>query len=166
MTKGLSRSKTLPGIQAACSARSEFLMPMLFIAIGGICLWQSQDMSQLGAIFPVTIAIVTIFSGVLRLGQLIMRGVSSNTERDRGSTPRRVLLVLAMTVWALIMPWAGFLLAGLVSFVTLMMIAQYRPWTPRRLIGHLISGIVLVACFYGLFALLLNVPLPVGRWWM
>ncbi|XKH58989.1 tripartite tricarboxylate transporter TctB family protein [Halomonas sediminis] len=159
-------TKELPKVQAACSARSEFLMPVLFIAIGGICLWQSQGMSQLGAIFPVTIAIVTIVSGLLRLGQLMLRGVSSNTERERGSTPRRVLMVLAMAAWAFIMPWAGFLLAGLVSFVTLMMIAQYKPWTPRRLMGHLISGILLVAFFYGLFALLLNVPLPVGRWWM
>ncbi|CAM0553878.1 hypothetical protein EHLJMEHL_03970 [Vreelandella titanicae] len=166
MTKALSRSKAQPGIQAACSAHSEFVMPTVFIAIGGVCLWQSQGMSQLGATFPVTIAIVIIVSGGLRLGQLMIRGVANNTERDRGSTPRRILLVLAMAVWAFIMPWAGFPLAGLASFVTLMMIAQYKPWTPRRLIGHLISGILLVAFFYGLFAFLLNVPLPVGRWWM
>ena len=62
-------------------------MPLLFIGIGGVCLWQSQDMSQLGAIFPVTIAIVVIVAGLLRLAQLVMRGVLSNTERDTGSTP-------------------------------------------------------------------------------
>ena len=69
-----------------------------------------------------------------------------------------------MTAWALAI-WAGFLLAGLASFVSLMMVAQYQPWTTRRLIGHLLTGAVLVAFFYGLFALLLNVPLPTGRWW-
>lgn len=159
-------SKALPKLQASCSARSEFLMPLLFIGIGGVCLWQSQDMSQLGAIFPVTIAIVVIIAGLLRLAQLVVRGVLSNTERDKGSTPRRVLLVVVMTAWALVMPWAGFLLTGLASFVTLMMIAQYEAWTPRRLMGHLLTGVVLVAFFYALFALLLNVPLPLGRWWV
>ncbi len=159
-------TKALPRIQATCSARSEFLLPLLFIAVSGLCIWQARDMSQLGAIFPVTIAVVTLIAGVLRLGQLVMRGVYSNVGRGRGSTPRRVLLVLAMTAWALVMPWAGFLLAGLASFVMLMLIAQHEPWTSRRLLGHLISGAVLVACFYGLFALLLNVPLPVGKWWM
>jgi len=159
-------SKTLPRLQASCSARSEFLMPLLFIGIGAVCLWHSQDMSQLGAIFPITIAIVVIVAGLLRLGQLVVHGVLSNTERDKGSTPRRVLLVAMMTVWALVMPWAGFLLTGLASFVGLMVVAQYRSWTPRRLIGHLLTGALLVAFFYGLFALLLNVPLPLGRWWM
>lgn len=159
-------TKAFPKIEAACSARSEFLMPLLFVAIGGVCLWQSQNMSPLGATFPVTIAIVIIIAGALRLVQLVVRGVSSSVEKDRGSIPRRVLLVLAMAVWALIMPWAGFLLSGLASFVTLMMIAQYEVWTPRRLIGHLLTGVVLVAFFYALFALLLNVPLPLGRWWV
>lgn len=153
-------------IQAACSARSEFLLPLLFIAVGGVCLWQARDMSQLGAVFPSTIAVVTLAAAVLRLGQLAIRGVCSNLERQRGSTPRRVLLVLAMTTWALLMPWAGFLLAGLASFVTLMFIAQHEHWTLRRLSGHLLTGAVLVGCFYGLFAMLLNVPLPVGRWWV
>ncbi|ATJ81824.1 tripartite tricarboxylate transporter TctB family protein [Halomonas beimenensis] len=153
-------------LQAACSARSEFLLPLLFIALSGVCIWQARDMSQLGAVFPTTIALVTLVAAVMRIGQLALRGVRSNVGRGRGSTPRRVLLVLAMAAWALAMPWAGFLLAGLASFVTLMLIAQHEPWTPRRLMGHLITGGVLVGCFYGLFALLLNVPLPVGRWWM
>ncbi|MGE6607293.1 tripartite tricarboxylate transporter TctB family protein [Halomonas sp. NPDC076908] len=159
-------SKALSKLQASCSARSEFLMPLLFISIGGMCLWKSQDMSQMGAIFPVTIAIVVVVAGVLRLAQLMVRGVLSNTERDKGSTPRRVLMVVVMTIWALVMPWAGFLLTGLASFVSLMMVAQYQPWTTRRLSGHLVTGALLVAFFYGLFALLLNVPLPLGRWWM
>lgn len=153
-------------IQAACSTRSEFLLPLLFIAVSGICLWQASDMSQLGAVFPSTIAVITLTAAVMRLGQLMIRGVRSNVERQRGSTPRRVLLVLAMTAWALIMPGAGFLLAGLASFAALMFIAQHEHWTLRRLSGHLMTGAVLVGCFYGLFAMLLNVPLPVGRWWV
>lgn len=159
-------TKARPRMQASCSARSEFLLPLLFIAVSWLCIWEARDMSQLSAIFPVTIAVVTLIAGVLRLGQLVMHGVHSNVGRGRGSTSRRVLLVLTMTAWALIMPWAGFLLAGLASFVTLMLIAQHEPWAPRQLLGHLIAGAVLVAGFYGLFALLLNVPLPVGKWWM
>ena len=153
-------------LQAACSRRAEYLLPLLFIAVGMVCVWQARDMSQLGAVFPVTIALVMMLSGVLRLGQLALHRVLDNVQRGRGSTPRRVLLVAAMTVWTLLLPWAGFLLTGLVSFFTLMTIAQHEPWTPRRLVGHLATGVFLVGCFYGLFAILLNVPLPVGRWFM
>ncbi|RTR03917.1 tripartite tricarboxylate transporter TctB family protein [Halomonas nitroreducens] len=153
-------------IQAACSARSEFLLPLLFAAVSGVCIWQARDMSQLGAVFPTTIAVVTLVAALMRIGQLALRGVQSNVGRGRGSTPRRVLLVLAIAAWTLLLPWAGFLLAGLASFLTLMALAQHEPWTLRRLVGHLSTGIILVGCFYGLFALLLNVPLPVGRWFM
>jgi putative tricarboxylic transport membrane protein len=155
-----------PRLQAACSVRSEYLLPLLFIVMSGIGIWKAQGMSQLGAIFPTTIAVVTLIVSVLRLGQLVLRGVFRNAERRRGSTPRRVLLVMAMAIWALIMPWVGFLLAGLASFVTLMLIAQHESWTLRRLTGHLLTAVALVACCYGLFAVLLNVPLPVGKWWM
>ncbi|EPC00417.1 hypothetical protein L861_14180 [Litchfieldella anticariensis FP35 = DSM 16096] len=153
-------------IEAACSAHSEYLLPILFIALGSLFIWQSRDMSQLGSIFPVTIAVVTLLAAVLRLGQLVLHRVRDNTERQKGSTSRRVLLVVAMSAWALIMPWVGFLIAGVAGFFTLMMIAQYQPWTARRLLGHLVTGVVLVAGFYGLFAMLLNVPLPVGKWWI
>ncbi|PXY00168.1 tripartite tricarboxylate transporter TctB family protein [Halomonas sp. LBP4] len=167
MSNAMPKARVSRGeIRAACSARAEYLLPLLFIALGSLCLWQARDMSQLGAVFPVTIAAVMILASVLRLLQLTLHRVIDNVERHQDSTPRRVLLVVAMTGWALIMPWAGFLLAGLASFFFLMLIAQHKPWTPRRLLGHLMTGVVLVACFYGLFALLLNVPLPMGRWFM
>lgn len=153
-------------IQAACSRRAEYLLPLLFIAVGALCLWQARGMSQLGAVFPVTIALLMMLASVLRLGQLALHVVRDNVQRERASTPRRVLLVAAMAAWALLMPWAGFLLAGLASFFTLMAIAQHEPWSRRRLAGHLVTGVILVGCFYALFALLLNVPLPVGRWFM
>lgn len=166
MRKSSLTAKQHPKIEATCSARSEYLMPLLFIALGAVCLWQSQGMSELGSIFPITIAIVTILSGVLRIGQLLLRGVVSNTERQKGSTVRRILIVFAMAAWALIMPWAGFLVTGLASFFILMLIAQYESWTTKRIVSHLLTGIILVGFFYILFALLLNVPLPLGRWWI
>jgi len=153
-------------VQAECSGRAEFLMPALFMTVSVICLWQTRDMSQLGAVFPATIAVVILMAGVLRLVQLMLRGVQGNAQRTRGSTPRRLLLVVAMVAWALAMPWIGFLTAGLTSFFLLMMIAQHGGWTSRRLLAHLAIGAILVAFFYGLFALLLHVPLPVGRWWL
>ncbi|GGX77457.1 hypothetical protein GCM10007160_00840 [Litchfieldella qijiaojingensis] len=167
MSDAMPKARASRGeIRAACSARAEYLLPLLFIALGSLCFWQARDMSQLGAVFPMTIAAVMILASVLRLLQLTLHRVIDNIERHQDSTPRRVLLVVAMAVWALLMPWAGFLLTGLASFVTLMLIAQHDAWTSKRLVSYLIAGAVLVACFYGLFALLLNVPLPVGRWFM
>lgn len=163
-------------IQASCSRASEYLLPTLFVAGAALCLWETREMSQLGAVFPAVISLVVIVAGLLRLGQLGLRGVVANHERgsDSGSdpssdsssrsTPRRLALVGIMLAWALALPWLGFLLTGLASFVGLMVVAQYRRWHPRRLAGHLLTGAVLVAFFYALFALVLNVPLPAGRW--
>lgn len=153
-------------IQASCSSLSEFLLPLLFIILSVVFIWKAQDMSPLGGVFPTTIAVVTFVSALLRIAFLWLRGVHSNPERDKGSVSRRVLLVVTMTVWALMMPWAGFVLTGLASFVSLMLIAQHDYWDTRRMLTYLVAGAVLVGLFYGLFALLLNVPLPVGRWWM
>ncbi|WP_348827688.1 tripartite tricarboxylate transporter TctB family protein [Halomonas sp. RT37] len=165
-------------IQASCSRASEYLLPTLFVAGAALCLWETREMSQLGAVFPAVISLVVIVAGLLRLGQLGLRGVVANHERGSdsssdpssdpsvgsGSTPRRLALVGIMLAWALALPWLGFLLTGLASFVGLMVVAQYRRWHPRRLAGHLLTGAVLVAFFYALFALVLNVPLPAGRW--
>ena len=163
-------------IQASCSRTSEYLLPTLFVAGAALCLWETREMSQLGAVFPAVISLVVIVAGLLRLGQLGLRGVVANHERgsdsssdpssdpSAGSTPRRLALVGIMLAWALALPWLGFLLTGLASFVGLMVVAQYRRWHPRRLAGHLATGAVLVAFFYALFALVLNVPLPAGRW--
>lgn len=165
-------------IQASCSRASEYLLPTLFVAGAALCLWETREMSQLGAVFPAVISLVVIVAGLLRLGQLGLRGVVANHERgsdpssdsssdassDSGSTPRRLALVGIMLAWALALPWLGFLLTGLASFVGLMVVAQYRRWSPRRLAGHLLTGAMLVAFFYALFALVLNVPLPAGRW--
>ncbi len=163
-------------IQASCSRASEYLLPTLFVAGAALCLWETREISQLGAVFPAVISLVVIAAGLLRLGQLGLRGVVANHERgsdsssdpssdpSAGSTPRRLALVGIMLAWALALPWLGFLLTGLASFVGLMVVAQYRRWHPRRLAGHLATGAVLVAFFYALFALVLNVPLPAGRW--
>ena len=165
-------------IQASCSRASEYLLPTLFVAGAALCLWETREMSQLGAVFPAVISLVVIVAGLLRLGQLGLRGVVANHERGSdsssdpssdpsagsGSTPRRLALVGIMLAWALALPWLGFLLTGLASFVGLMVVAQYRRWHPRRLAGYLLTGAVLVAFFYALFALVLNVPLPAGRW--
>ncbi|MCO7215391.1 MULTISPECIES: tripartite tricarboxylate transporter TctB family protein [unclassified Halomonas] len=169
-------SKKKHAIQASCSRASEYLLPTLFVAGAALCLWETREMSQLGAVFPAVISLVVIAAGLLRLGQLGLRGVVANHERgsdsssdpssdpSAGSTPRRLALVGIMLAWALALPWLGFLLTGLASFVGLMVVAQYRRWHPRRLAGHLATGAVLVAFFYALFALVLNVPLPAGRW--
>ena len=177
-------SKKKHAIQASCSRASEYLLPTLFVAGAALCLWETREMSQLGAVFPAVISLVVIAAGLLRLGQLGLRGVVANHERGSdpssdpssdsssdassdsgsGSTPRRLALVGIMLAWALALPWLGFLLTGLASFVGLMVVAQYRRWHPRRLAGHLLTGAVLVAFFYALFALVLNVPLPAGRW--
>lgn len=151
-------------IKAFWSRRCEFLLPVIFIACAAFSLWEARNMSQLGAVFPVVISAVIMVAGIARLIQLSLHSVMTTSPSSRGSTPRRAMLVVVMLGWAVTLPWLGFLVSSLVSFVALMLIAQYQRWYPRRLAGHLLVGACLVGCFYALFALLLNVPLPSGTW--
>ncbi|MCA0975184.1 tripartite tricarboxylate transporter TctB family protein [Halomonas denitrificans] len=160
----MTADKSMRAVPAARSRASEVLLPVLFMAGAGLCLWETRQMSQLGAVFPAVISAGVMVAAALRLAQLLLRGVIEGSPAGGGSRPRRLALVGVMSVWALALPWLGFLLTGLGSFVALMAVAQYQQWTRKRLAGHLLAGCLLVAFFYVLFAVVLNVPLPTGRW--
>ena len=45
------------------------------------------------------------------------------------------------------------------------MLSHYHAWTPKRIAGYALVLLLIIGLFYGLFAILLNVPLPVGLLW-
>lgn len=134
-----------------------------FLLLGAWGLYESREMSDLGAIFPRTIGAAMIGLSALYIlyGLVRPRSVSSDTSSEQSNT-RRVLLLVTMAVWIALISVIGFVSSSLIGFLGLTLIGNYDRWTPTRAILYLITAICTVAGFYALFAYALQVPLPKG----
>ncbi len=136
------------------------------IVLGIVALWDTTNMADADSfVFPRMVAISMIGFCILFIAlQMIAPSIGTNEEAGvvGGSSLRRIGLVTAMVLAALLMPWLGFLVSGALSFAAIMLLAMYDQWTPFRRLVFPVVGIVIVAGFYVIFAELLLVPLPVG----
>ena len=138
---------------------------LLFIVVGLICWWDLADTpSGPAVVFPHTvIGLMVVFSGLLILRNMI--GFAAPEEREpSGSVPRRVGLLVAMIGGTLAMPWVGFVIAGLASYLAIMAVAMYERWTWSRRLLYPLSGVIVVIGFYFVFQGFFQVPLPEPRW--
>lgn len=153
--------------KSAASFLSTPIMALLFIAIGGIVVWDTTSYTDADSyVFPRTVAGAMIGLSILLILQWML-GLSGPARPDQvegltQSITRRVLLVSAMVAAALAMPYLGFLITGLIAFAIILLASMYDPWTPYRIIVYPLSGIGIVIGFYLLFARVLQVPLPQG----
>lgn len=137
----------------------------VFVLLGAVALWDTTRMVDADSyVFPRTVAIAMIaFSLLLIVWNLVLPGPGNGQPNAPGaSTPRRLALVAAMLVCAALMPVTGFLIAGLGTFLCIMLIAMYDPWTRFRLAVYPLVAVAVVLGFYLLFSKLLLVPLPAG----
>lgn len=148
-----ARNKDLPGT----------ILAIAFIGIGCLAWWDTFDMGDADSyVFPRAVIVTLIACCLLLIGRNMVWGGGKNHKPLEGSTWRRIGLVLTMLAAALAMPMFGFIAVGLVLFTLLIVIAMFEPWTQKLMIAYPLIGIAIVISFYGLFAMLLNVSLPVG----
>ncbi|MES9935386.1 MAG: tripartite tricarboxylate transporter TctB family protein [Sedimenticola sp.] len=142
------------------------IVAVLLILVGAIALWDTTNMTDSDSfVFPRAVAIAMIaFCILFIVMQMISPSIGKNDEAgvNGGSSLRRIGLVLAMVGSALLMPWFGFLVSGVLAFGSIMMLAMYDEWTLSRRLIFPLAGVVIVLGFYFMFAELLLVPLPVG----
>jgi putative tricarboxylic transport membrane protein len=139
------------------------LFAVIFSLLGLSVLWQTAGMSDLGSVFPRTVAIVIILCSLGLIARALL--VRKAAEAGRGqeeSMARRAMLVVVMLAWILLLPVLGFVLASILGFLALTAVANYDPWTPRLAGIYALSALIIVGAFYAVFALALNVPLPRG----
>ena len=103
------------------------IMACLFIIVAGISLWDTTHMLDADSyVFPRAIAIaMIIFSLMLIVWHLVQPRMERKEETTEASTLRRVSLVVVMLGACFLMPWLGFLIPGIATFVLLMWIAMY-----------------------------------------
>lgn len=139
------------------------ILAVVFIVIGCLGWWDTFDMGDADSyVFPRAVIVTMILCCLLLIGRNVLWGGGKHHKPLDGSTWRRIGLVLTMLATALAMPMFGFVLVGMVLFGVLMVIAMFEPWTRKLMITYPLIGIAIVISFYGLFAILLNVTLPIG----
>lgn len=131
-----------------------------FVGVGVIALASSGDFSPLGAVFPRTIATALIVFSLGYIAQNLFRPPGKLPRGDEGSWTRRALLVAVMLGWIATLPWLGFLVAGGLGFLGMILVGNYDAWSTRRVVIYAITSAGIIGGFYGLFAVALNVPLP------
>jgi len=136
----------------------------VFVVIGGLALYFTEGMSTLGAVFPQTIATALVIFSLAYIVQNLISPDSVNPPSGDGSWVRRGLLVVVMLGWVLSLTWIGFIAAGVLGFVGMILVGNYDGWTPRRVLVYAVVSAAIIGGFYTLFAVVLNVPLPPGRW--
>ncbi len=134
----------------------------IFVLVGAVAIWDTTTMVDSDSfVFPRTVAIFLIgFSLFYIVWNFVKPPKGQKAAAQVGSTFRRVGLVVSMIVSAFIMPYTGFMVAGIFAFATIMVFAMYEQWTRRRLILYPIICVAVVSGFYLLFAKALLVPLP------
>ena len=104
------------------------------------------------AVFAVVVALTATASGFRRAPR------AEAVELAAASRRRVAISVAALVVFCLILPWVGYPAAAF-GFVAVVLRYLGARWTTA-----LLTGVLSSAGSYGIFAVLLDVPLPRGPW--
>ena len=138
------------------------ILAAIFILIAAIFLIDSRNLADPDSyVFPAAICSVMI---ALCIGFIVWNLLKPHPDKEAtllpGSTLRRVGLVVLMLASAFIMPYVGFLPAGIGVFAALMVLAMFEPWTWKRALTYALVCVAIVTGFYVIFDIVLLVPLP------
>ena len=136
----------------------------IFIILAAISLWDTTHMLDSDSyVFPRAIAISLIILSIsLIVWNMTHPDVTQQQRPQNESTVRRTLLIALMLVSCFSMPWLGFLISGIITFLLLMVVAMYHEWDTRKRIIYPLIAVAIVVGFYTLFSRVLLVPLPTG----
>ena len=109
--------------------------------------------------YPVIVAVFAIVVALAATASAF-RGAPAAEAVELGAAPRRrvAISVVALVAFCLGLPWVGYPAAAF-AFVTVVLRYLGGRWTTS-----LLTGALSAAGSYGIFALLLDVPLPRGPW--
>jgi hypothetical protein len=111
--------------------------------------------------YPVLVAVFAIVVGLAATAHAFRhapRAEADVSEGDASARGRVVISVVALVVFCFALPWIGYPLAAF-GFVTVVLRYLGGRWSTA-----LLTGVLSSAGSYGLFAALLDVPLPRGPW--
>jgi len=140
-------------------------VPLVLLVVAGIYLALAVRLpfgtaARPGAgFYPVIIAVFAVVVALTATASAFRRARGAEAVELAPASRRRVAIsVAALVVFCLMLPWVGYPAAAF-GFVAVVLRYLGARWTTALLTGGLSS-----AGSYGIFAVLLDVPLPRGPW--
>ncbi|MDO9143732.1 tripartite tricarboxylate transporter permease [Rhodoferax sp.] len=138
----------------------------VFVVIGVLAYLQIKDMSAMGSVFPGTLSSVLVLLSLMLITFQVGRPKAPGKVEEPGavkpSTVRRFAIVVAMAVWALLLPSIGFFVTSLIAFLVLTVIATFDRPSSREVALYAVSAVVIVGSFYLLMDQVLGLRMPAG----
>ena len=140
-------------------------VPLVLLVVAGIYLALAVRLpfgtaARPGAgFYPVIIAVFAVLVALAATASAFRRPrVAEAVELAPASRRRVAISVAALVVFCLMLPWVGYPAAAC-GFVAVVLRHLGARWTTA-----LLTGVLSSAGSYGIFAVLLDVPLPRGPW--
>jgi putative tricarboxylic transport membrane protein len=134
--------------------------------MGVLAYGQTKDMSAMGSVFPGTLSAVLVLLAVMLIAFQVGRPKPPEKAPVSGavkpSTVRRFAIIVAMAVWALLLPAIGFFVTSLIAFLVLTVIATFERPGAREMSLYVVSAVVIVGSFYLLMDQVLGLRMPAG----
>lgn len=138
----------------------------VFAGIGVLAYLQIKDMSAMGSVFPGTLSAVLVLLSLMLIAFQVGRPQAPGKVEEPGavkpSTVRRFSIIVAMAVWALLLPPVGFFVTSLMAFLVLTVIATFERPSAREVALYAVSAVVIVGSFYWLMDQVLGLRMPAG----
>jgi len=156
-----SPSKLRPG------ERIFAVLLLLFSAVAFYEAYQISGFSGLtsGGVLPMLASAVMIISGVFILRDTFRRRASAQYTFTQTAafllSPRLILFVALLVLYAALMPWLGFILASAIF----MFLAIAFLWRRSLLLSIAVTSVAMVV-IYVIFRLVFKVVLPQGSLWL
>lgn len=132
----------------------------LLAVVGTLELPYWSDVSPGPAFASRWVGVIAAVLGVLLLGEAATRTDASVIEWPERDGARRVLLTcVLLSAFGLLLPYAGFALAGVAFMLAMLLGVQRCPLLPS-----LLATVITIAGCYGIFIGWLQVKLPLGPW--
>jgi putative tricarboxylic transport membrane protein len=147
--------------------KSELVSALLLVALGGFVAWEAWEWPYMTVdgpgpgFFPLWIGVLLIgLSALLIALQVADAAGGKPVARTLWTGARPALMGWAALVGAaILLEPAGFVASYLLLSTVLLRVIFLRSWT-----STVVVSVISVACFWGLFAKLLEVRLPAGPW--
>jgi putative tricarboxylic transport membrane protein len=140
-------------------------VPLVLLVVAGIYLMLAARLpfgtaARPGAgFYPVFVAVFAVVVALAATASAFRGARSAEAvELDPAARRRVVISVAALVVFCLVLPWVGYPAAAF-AFVAVVLRYLGARWTTA-----LLTGVLSSAGSYGIFAVLLDVPLPRGPW--
>ena len=125
---------------------SDLIAATIATALGAYALFEARGMSTLGAVFPITAAIVLLAGGVAILVLSLTRSKTPAVARGT-EWGRFVWTVGVLFAWALLLKPLGFMVTSAIAMLLLMLATMRKRLTLKEVFAHAATGLILIAAF-------------------